>query len=209
VSTPAEAPRPRKTVPAWLLEGIFIVVSVLLGFGVTQYGEYRDNREFAARALSSISAELASNRQSLEPLLPIHREWVEALFKADTSDTNRAAIDVYFALRPTLPEGAKSPFPFLRRSAWDAALAGGALRLIDYDTATMLSEIYRLQETATENVQRLANGALSSASTFDPADRSAAIRMLWLTMKDIETAESALLDLYRQHLPHIRSAAGE
>ena len=195
--------------PPWLLEGAFIVVSVALGFGVTQCGQYRDNRELAAKALTNLAAEVESNRQGLEPLMPIHRQWVAALEKADVSNSNQAAIDVYFAVRPALPEGAKSPFPFLRRSAWDAAMAGGALRLIDYDVTTSLSEIYRLQDTVTENVQRLANGALSSPATFDPASRSASIRMLWLTMTDIEQAEAALLDLYHRHLPHIRTAAGE
>ena len=195
--------------PAWLLEGVFIVISVALGFGVTQCGQYRDNRELAAKALTNLAAEVESNRQALEPLMPIHRQWVAALEKADVSNSNQAAIDVYFAVRPALPDGAKSPFPFLRRSAWDAAMAGGALRLIDYDVTTSLSEIYRLQDTVTENVQRLANGALSSPATFDPASRSASIRLLWLTMIDIEQAEAALLDLYRRHLPHIRTAAGE
>jgi len=207
VETHSDAVRVGKTLPHWLLEGLFIVVSVALGFGVAQFGEYRNNRELAARALTSLQAELEHNLAILEPLVPIHGKWVDALAKADTSKSSQSGLDVYFATRPDLPADAKSPFPFLRRSAWDAALSGGALRLIDYDVAAALSEIYRLQEIATDNVNRLANGALSSTAIFEPASRVPSVRLLWLTLADIQSAEATLLDLYRQHLPTIRGAA--
>ena len=200
--------RTGKTPPQWLLEGLFIVVSVALGFGVAQYGEHRSNRELAARVLTNLQRELEHNLALLEPMVPVHRQWVEALDKADTSDASQSGLDLYFATRPALPKGAPSPFPFLRRSAWDAAVSGGALRLIDYDVATALSEIYRVQEISTDNVERLAKGPLSATDTFDPARRVASVRLLWMTTLDIESAEVLLLELYRQHLPTIRAAAG-
>jgi len=207
VGTESSVARVGKTPPHWLLEGLFIIVSVALGFGVAQYGDYRNNRELATRVLKNLQAELEHNLGILEPMVPIHRKWMEALDKADTSNSSQSGIDLFFAARPALPANAKSPFPFLRRSAWDAALSGGALRLIDYEVAAALSEIYRLQEIATGNVDRLAKGGLSSTATFDPASRVASVRLLWLTLADIESAEGTLLDLYRQHLPAIRAAA--
>ena len=207
IGSRSDAVRAVKTPPHWLLEGLFIVVSVVLGFGVAQFGEYRSNRELASRALTNLQAEIEHNLAGLEPLVPVHRRWVEALAKADTSRSSQSGLDVYFAVRPDLPAGAKSWYPFLRRSAWDAAVSGGALRLIDYDVAAALSEIYRLQEIATGNVDRLANGALSSTATYDPASRVASVRLLWLTVADIHSAEVMLLDVYRQHLPAIGAAA--
>ncbi len=207
MKTRPDLARMGRPLPVWLLEGVFIVLSVLLGFGVAQFGAYRDNRELAARALTSLQAEMEHNLAILEPLVPIHSRWVEALDKADTSNRDKSALDVFFAVRPKLPAGTRSPFPFLRRSAWDAALAGGALRLIDYDVVADLSEIYRVQEIFTANVDRLANGPLSSATTFDPASREASVRLLWMTLLDIQSAEMILLDLYRRHLPTIRAAA--
>lgn len=207
MDTEAHAVRTRKPLPHWLLEGFFIVVSVALGFGVAQYGERRSEREFAGRVLDGIVAEVEHNHAVLAPLVPIHRSWVETLANAATSEGSQSALDVYFAARPQLPPGAQSPFPILRRSAWDAAVSGGALRLIDYDVAASLSEIYRMQEIAADNVDRLATGALSSTDTYRPATRHAALRLLWLTLADIQSAEAMLLDLYEQHLPAIRSAA--
>jgi len=197
----------RRGLPHWLLEGVLIIASVALGFAVAQLGEYRADHTLAARALTSLQAEVEHNLAVLEPLVPIHGAWVEALANVDTSDGAGSGLDVFFATRPAMPPEAKSPFPFLRRSAWDAALSGGALRLIDYDVASALSEIYRMQETAEDNVDRLAEGPLSSTDTFDPAERVASVRLLWLTLADIQSAEAVLLDLYRQHLPTIRGAA--
>lgn len=203
----AGAPRSRRSLPSWLLEGIFIVISVLLGFAVAQYGEYRNNRELKTRALTSLQAEIEKNQTILSPLVPIHLAWAQALNKADTSDARKSGLDLFFALRPKLPPGTQAPFAFLRRSAWDAAVSGGALRLIDYDVAANLSEIYRVQEIASDNVERLARGPLSSATTFDPASRAPSVRLLWLTLLDIESAEEILLNLYAKHLPTLRTAA--
>ena len=193
--------------PGWLLEGGFIVVSVALGFAVTQYGEHRAERELAGRSLTSLQAEIEQNMAVLAPMVPIHARWVKALAKPAGQPSSRAGIDVFFATRPPLPPHATSPFPFLRQSAWDASVSGGALRLIDYDVAADLSEIYRLQETVNRNIDRLANGALSTTATYDPRSRVASVRLLWLTLLDIESAEEVLLDLYRKHLPAVRRAA--
>ena len=64
--------RAGRVVGPWLLEGIFIVVSVLLGFAAAQYGEDRDNRQLAHRALSSLQTELEFNLAAVEPYPAFH-----------------------------------------------------------------------------------------------------------------------------------------
>jgi hypothetical protein len=206
VEIEAHVPKIGKTPAHWLLEGFFIVVSLALGFGVAQYRESRVNHELAIRVLKSLQAEVEHNLATLEPFVPRHLAWTEALDKAEVSKGTRTGLDVFLATRPA---GAKSNFAFLRRSAWDAALAGGAIRLIDYDVAAALSDVYVSQEIATANVARIVNGPFSSTATFEPASRAASVRLLWLTMADIQSSEAALVDLYRQHLPAIRAAANE
>jgi hypothetical protein len=202
-------PKPGKTSAHWLLEGLFIVISVALGFGVAQYRESRANHELAGRVLKSLQAELEHNLATLEPFVPRHLTWMEALAKADVSKSTQSGLDVFFATRPEAPAGAKANFAFLRRSAWDAALSGGTLRLIDYDVAAALSDIYMTQQLVTSNVERLVNGPFSSTATFEPASRAASVRMLWLTMADIQSSEVILVELYQKHLPAIRAAANE
>ena len=47
----AHVPKLGKTPVHWLLEGLFIVVSVLLAFAVGEFREARTNRELTARVL--------------------------------------------------------------------------------------------------------------------------------------------------------------
>lgn len=201
------APRFGKAPLQWLIEAPLIVISVALGLWVTQFQQARADRELAARVLESLHGEIQRNLTTLDPYVAVHRQWMDALAKADTSDKTQSALDLFFRLRPRLPANSTGPFPFLRRSAWDAALSGGAIRLIDLDAAGALSDIYRMQEIAVGNVDRLSNGVLTSPAIFDPASRAPGLRMMWLTLADIQSAESTVLELYRRHLPTIRAAA--
>jgi len=198
----SDAPRARRR-PYWLAEGVLIVLSVALGFALAQFGEARTDRRRAEQALASLRAEIEQNLQQLEPLVPFHEEWVTALARADESHRDGSGIDVLFATRPPLPPGSGSPFPVLGQSAWDAAVSGEALRLLDFALTTELSEIYRAQQVVADNINRLTTGPLSNVDTFDPERRTASVRLLWLTVADILAIERVLLTLYREHLPHI------
>jgi hypothetical protein len=44
---------------------------------------------------------------------------------------------------------------------------------------------------------------------YAPAKRTLALRMLWLTLSDIEYADALLLRRYREHLPAVTAAATE
>jgi hypothetical protein len=189
-----------------VVESLLIIVSVALGFALAQFGEARADRQLAERALISLMDEIERNLATLQPLVPVHEEWVAALANPTTANDAMTAVDVLFATRPPLPAGTETPFPSLRQSAWDAAVSGDALRLIDYDVSTVLSEIYRLQEQVGNNVERLADGALSAAASYDPEQRAPSIRLLWLTVADILAAERGLMAQYQEHLPTIRDA---
>ena len=89
---PAHVPKVGKTPVHWLLEGLFIVLSVGLAFGVGQYRESRADHELAARVLKSLQAEVEHNLAILEPLQPIHRKWADVLAKADRTVQHRARV---------------------------------------------------------------------------------------------------------------------
>jgi hypothetical protein len=203
----AHVPLMGKTWSHWLLEGTFIIVSVLLAFGVGQIREHRANRETAGHALRSIRDEVTSNLQRLEPMVDWHARWLDAIRGAEAEKSaSNSAMDVWFSTRPEFTTGVSTSFPLLRRSAWDAAVNGDVLRLIDYDVSASLSDVYREQEIAVDNVNRLANGPLSVPTTFDPSNRGPSVRLLWLTLADIESAERALLKRYKDALPDIEKA---
>jgi hypothetical protein len=189
----------------WLLEGVFIVLSVVLGFGISEFGESRDERELAVRMLASIRTEVEYNRGALAPYIPIHRKWHQALGSEDPSSGTGSAIDVLFATRPQLPADITVNIPLLRHAAWDTALSTGTLRLIGYDLAAALSEIYGMQEYAGASFSRL----FSDPSVFDPSRRSATIRWTQTMMQEMTWAEETLLALYDKYLPSLRAAAGD
>lgn len=154
--------------------------------------------------VAGIRVEVEYNRAALAPFIPIHRAWQEALEKEDPSSGTGSAIDVLFATRPTLPPEFRTNVPLLRRAAWDTALSTGALRLVDYDLAAGLSEIYGMQDYAGATFPKL----FSDPSFFDPAGRSATLRLAQTTMRELVFAEDTLVALYDQHLPAIRTAGG-
>jgi hypothetical protein len=189
----------------WLLEGLLIVFSVVLGFWVSQLQSARADRELATRVLTSVQDEIAYNVTLLDPYVGLHGTWTDRLKQEAAETGTQAAFDIFMRTRPPLPAGS-TPFPVLRRSAWDGALAGGAIRLLDHDVAAALSEVYRRQQIVDDNIQRLARGAFGAATTFDPANRTPSLRLLWLTMLDIQTAEASLAASYRRHAPAVRAA---
>jgi hypothetical protein len=182
-------------------EAFLILTSAILGYAAAQFGARRQDVELAREALRGLQEEAEYNLAVLEPFVPMHDQWVSAMEAPALGEAGQSGIDVFFATRPPLPAAAQSPFPVLRRSAWDAALAAGALRLIAFDTGAALSDIYRAQEILTDNVNRLAEGALSQVAVYDPSSRAASVRLLWLTLADIAAAETELLKLYQEHVP--------
>lgn len=204
----ASTPAKRRPLPRWLPEITLVLASVGLGFAAAQYGEYRNDQNLAARILRSLTVELEQNQSLLEPTVPFHELWLGSL-EAASAAPEQSGLDVWFATRPPMPSENSTPFVNLRRSAWDAALAGGSLGLLDYDFATALSEVYRAQDLVTENVNRLTSGALSQTATFDPGSGQASTRLLWLTLADIYTAEAMLLELYGKHLPRLQAEVSD
>jgi hypothetical protein len=194
-----------KSAVPWLLEGLLIVFSVVLGFWVSQLQGARADRELAARVLTSVHDEVAYNGALLGPYVEMHGAWTAKLGKEAAETGTQAAFDVFMRTRPPLPAGG-TPFPVLRRSAWDAALAGGIIRLLDHDVAAALSDVYRRHQIVDDNIQRLARDGFGAASTFDPANRTPSLRMLWMTMRDIESSEAMLAASYRRHAPALRAA---
>jgi hypothetical protein len=77
----AHVPTVGKTVGHWLVEGLFIVISVALGFWVTQIREERQSHELVARVLNGLEAEVRYNIATLEPFIDIQQKWLDAMAK--------------------------------------------------------------------------------------------------------------------------------
>jgi hypothetical protein len=210
----AHLPKPGRTLSHWLLEGSFIVLSVALGFWVTQLREEHQNHELAARVLKGIEAEMQSNLATLEPFADIQDKWLDAMAKlGDAKDrqtgfpvcpTTSTACGVFFATRPDLGT-LRTSFPVFRHAAWDTALSTGALRLLDYDLVAALSEVYQMQEQYRRNME---NVGVSSTDWFDANAREASVRKLYMAMVELQYDEhQSLMPLYKKYLPRVSAAS--
>jgi hypothetical protein len=211
----AHVPNMGKALGHWLLEGLFIVLSVALGFWVTQIREEHQNHELAVRVLNGVEAEVQSNIATLEPFIDVQQKWLDAMGRLGAATDRQTgfpvcpmsstACGVFFATRPDLGD-LKTSFPIFRRAAWDTALSTGALRLLDYDLAAGLSEIYQTQDAFRGNLEKL---GVSSTDWFDSGARDAAARKLYMGMVELQYDErQLLLPLYRKYLPIIAAAIG-
>jgi hypothetical protein len=214
METHAHVPKLGRTVGHWFVEGLFIVISVALGFWVTQVREERQNHELASRVLKGIQAEMQANVSILEPFAGIQDKWLEAMGNlGDAKDrrtgfpvcpTSATACGVFFATRPDLGN-LKSSFPIFRHAAWDTAMSTGALRLLDYNLVAALSEIYQRQEQFRSNGDKVGVG---STDWYDPVARDAAVRKLYMAMVELQYDEHQLMPLYRKDLSLISTAIG-
>jgi hypothetical protein len=195
----------RKSLPPWLLESLFIVLSVALGYAVTQYTQAQSDSELRRRVLRGLQEEVEYNLQVLEPQLALHQRWLQALAKVGDGQDGQTARDVFLATWPDFnPTDIRSPFRLLQRGAWDAALSTGALELIDYDLVANLSEIYQWQHSLEAAVDKL---PFHATTFFDSQTRSAAVRQFAFQLDAIKLTEGFLVKTYRDHLPAIRAGA--
>ena len=210
-STPAPPPpatviHDRPLNKRWLAEGVLVLASVLIGFAVSEFGQYRDERGLADSVLRGIRAEIEQNESQLARLESQHRLWQTGMAQADRRSGNRSAIEILIDSRPAADATIGVP---LKRAAWQMAISSGALRLLDYQVAAAVSEIYTFQDLMTESHTRMVNGILYTAAAFERAPSEASLLMLRGMMSEIAGNEKGLLDLYRKHLPLLARAADD
>jgi hypothetical protein len=189
-----------------LLDSVLIVASVLLGFALNEWRVKQDERALAATALENFRREIRSNLATLERVNPTHARLAQQLGEAAQADTfaGATAFDVVVGL---LPEGGLDTPP-LREAAWEAAVSTGALRLLNYDTAALLSETYQIQRaTLGPTMHRLANRFMD-VPNFDPAVRAMTVRVHHMLFLELTGQERFLMEIYRRTLEELPSAPG-
>ena len=120
-----------------VVESVLVVVSILMALAVD---EWRDNRAFAELADQSLGIferEIRQNQARLEDANPFHNGIRDLLGQA--MDQPNASMD----LRGIM-EGVETPV--ILNTAWQTALATGALTHMDVETVSALSLTYSIQD---------------------------------------------------------------
>jgi hypothetical protein len=195
-----------ESAPRLLLEAALIVLSVLLGFAVNEWQQNRADRKLAHSVLANFRREIAQNLATLERTQPRHAQLVQRLEAASArAHGDSAAFDVFAAMMP--PGGLElKPLP---DAAWQTANTTGAFRLLDYETAAMLSETYLVQRTLIGDSMERLSGQLLSPANFDPAAQRTMLRTEYMLTNELSAREAYLIGVYRQTLAKLpKTGAG-
>jgi hypothetical protein len=183
-------------------ESVLIILSVLVGFALNGWRERRAERARAEAVLANFRQELAQNLATLERRQPKHVAMAERLERA--AQQERPGQTAFDSFRELMPEGGLDTGPLLD-AAWETALSTGALRLLDYEQAALLSETYLVQRMAIgQTVQRLADRHLMPQN-FEPALRRPMLQTHSMLFIELSGQESYLIDVYRKTLRRVGS----
>ena len=119
-----------------LLEMVFIVLAIVLGFAVTSFDTARRERARAAQAVDRIRLELEANRDALAQTTPYYRAitiTLDSLLNAN-GDTpmNPAVVPGWRGVAP----------PSLRTASFTIATSTGAMEHVDFEIADQLALAY-------------------------------------------------------------------
>ncbi|MFL5539830.1 MAG: hypothetical protein ACJ8J0_12595 [Longimicrobiaceae bacterium] len=199
---PAAAPRHRWAAgtPRLLLEAALIVLSVLLGFAANEWQQTRSERALAQNVLDNFRRELQANLATVQRIYPRHRAFTERLGEAAASAHGDSTAFEVFAAR--MPADGLELAP-LQEAAWETASSTGALRLLDYPTAALLSETYLIQRASTaRTIERISDRFLSPGN-FDPAAQRTMLRSQHMLFVELSGQESYLVEVYRKALARL------
>ncbi len=178
-----------------LFESALIVISILLALGVAEVQEERERGRLVARSLTSFANEVSQNKNRIDDIYPFHLGLQSVLRELEaTKDTGSAE-----EFRNILDSFQSA---VLLTSAWETALATGALTYMDYETVSALSLTYSIQK----RFQELHNTGLAellSAGNLANENMSAMTYAAIRYMRDVTSAESELQVVYQQALERL------
>lgn len=146
----ADAPRPgpiggarglRARLPELALESAMIVFSVLLALGASSWADSRKQSRLTEQARQSFVQEVRANRARLARALPYHQRLTDAVRLIDST----SGVDSYAEWRRRVPFWSGFENPDLTATAWQSALATGALANMRYGEVASLSNLYTVQ----------------------------------------------------------------
>jgi hypothetical protein len=187
----------RPTWPGWLarvlLESFFIMLSILLALAVDNWSEGQRHQRLAQQSLQIFDRELRQNMAVVESNAPYHKGLRGVVAEAVAHPT--AAADMR-----SIVEGLKAVR--LRNSAWETALASGALTHIDVETISGLSLTYSFQERFRQ-LSLAASQRVPLIAESDSALTARTVRDIYAYLNELVEAEEELIVHYKLALERI------
>lgn len=186
----------------WLVRGavesVFVVGSILLALAVDEWAETRDFAELADQSLGIFEQEMLQNRNRIEDGLPYHQGIRDLL--GQMRMTPPPVIDLR-----RIMEGLEAPV--LLSTAWETALATGALTHMDFEIVRALSLTYSIQEgfTTRSRTERPRFGNMEGMAVQEVAEQ---LEEAYGYVATLVRDETELLTVFNQALALIGSHLG-
>ena len=192
--------RQRASFSRMFVESLLLVGSILIALAVDEWSEDREFQDLANRSLSNFAREINQNRVRLEDVTLFHVGLRDVLanMNADSAAIPATTIrNIMDGFQPAI----------LVNTAWETAVATGALGYMDYDVVAGLSLTYSLQERLVAMNQSGLNDLLVAG--FRNVDTDLLVYSANRYMRELTEAEQRLEGVYDLVLGLIAETTGE
>ncbi|HMB97766.1 MAG TPA: hypothetical protein VKM36_04755 [Balneolaceae bacterium] len=156
------------------LEAFLVILSVLLALGLNSWRESRANQELAVRALNSLANEFSLNCSRINSFQSYHKE---------VASGERESEGLQIGL--------------IQNSAWDAARSTGATAFINYETASVIEQIYVAQGDHRTLFQSYIQVLLSKVATEETLEQVHG-QLDLVTIRELVRIQESLLEYYSE-----------
>jgi len=186
------------------IESVLIVLSVILGFLVTEWRQTQENEDLAQTAKENVLSEIESNYGDVMEAQLYHitlRDTLQSLDDPTPETVSRIVSSGFILSNGSQRAGIVSPANVLG-TAWTTAQTTGAIRYLDLGDIQMLSSVYEAQDSYRQHrnwfgqafmattLQQGAVGLLGNYRNFD------------IVLAQFASQEQQLLGAYERVLQH-------
>lgn len=141
---------PHKNTSVWLSRVVFesalITISIVVALALDEWRDNRQDQEIVERAIVNFLAEVRQNKARVEDSAPFNSGLRDVLARRYASGEIGSVSEFVSTVESYAPE-------VLQVTAWETALATGALAKMDYDVVSAMSLTYSLQTRYQQAVQ--------------------------------------------------------
>jgi hypothetical protein len=187
--------------PRVLFESFLIVISILVALGLDEWRDQRQDDETVTQALLNFASEVQQNKARVEDAAPFNRGLLNVL-KNRYEESSISSVDEFVNMLESY-----TPV-VLQSTAWETALATGALAKMNYNLVSALSLTYSLQ-----NRYQLATNAgmdeLMSPQSLSNEQMNLSVFNSIRYLDDATSMEAELSVVYSEAAAVIQTAIGQ
>jgi len=185
------SPKVSDWLPRALVESVLIVVSILVALALDQWQEDQEIQELIDRSITNFVNEVTQNRSRIEDVGAYHRG-VQQILKRRSANGGLGSIEfrnIMEALQPIV----------LTSSAWETAVATGALGRMDFELVSALTLTYNTQQRFDDNYRSILR-TLLTPNSLQKQNLELTTYNASRFVADVTAAESELSVYYQQTL---------